>query len=94
MDPATFLQTQSTEYQHHLTRIKELTATLEHQLIIQSYQTIPKEYLLVSHIDSIRLLKIEIRVRIDYRASHKPALYRHSGVWERQKQFIQQALFS
>ena len=44
MDPATFLQTQSTEYQHHLTRVKELTATLEHQLIIQSYQMIPKEY--------------------------------------------------
>jgi hypothetical protein len=45
MDPATFLQTQSTEYQHHLMQVKELTATLEHQLIIQSYKTIPKEYL-------------------------------------------------
>ena len=48
MDPATFLQAQSTEYQHHLMRVKELTATLEHQLIIQSYQTIPKEYLPVT----------------------------------------------
>ena len=48
MDPATFLQTQSTEYQHHLTKVKELTATLECQLIIQSYEMIPKEYMPVT----------------------------------------------
>ena len=45
MDPATFLNNLSTEYQLHLTKVKELTATVEHQLIIQSYKTIPKEYL-------------------------------------------------
>ena len=40
MDPTTFLQNQSMEYQHHLLKIRELTATLT----IQSYKTIPKEY--------------------------------------------------
>ena len=44
MDPTTFLQSQSTEYQHHATKVRELTATLNHQLAIQSYKTIPKEY--------------------------------------------------
>lgn len=44
MDIATFLQNQSSEYKRHLVKVKELTATLEHQLSIQSYKTIPKEY--------------------------------------------------
>ena len=41
----------------------------------------PSYYIVLSHnIDSIRLLKIEMRNRIDYRASYKPASYR--GAWE------------
>ena len=39
----------------------------------------------LSHTDLIRLLKIEIRNRIDYSASYKPALYRYLGGVGRQK---------
>ena len=39
----------------------------------------------LSHIDSIRLLKIKIRNRVDYRASYKPTLYRYREVWEKKK---------
>ena len=44
MDPSTFLQTQSIEYQHHLSQLMELTTTVEHQLAIQSHKSIPKQY--------------------------------------------------
>lgn len=39
-----FLATQSVEYQKHVTRIKELEYTLQHQRLIQSQKTIPKAY--------------------------------------------------
>ena len=48
----------------------------------------------MTYIDLIRLLKIEIRNRMDYGASYKPALYRSLGGVGRQKQLLVQVLFS
>ena len=39
-----FLDTQSLEYQKHISHIKELESTLQHQYMIQSQKTIPKMY--------------------------------------------------
>ena len=44
MDPTTFLQAQSNEYQCHLSQLKDITTTVEHQLTIQSHKSIPKQY--------------------------------------------------
>ena len=44
MDETTFLQTQSLEYQRHASHATELRATLEQQLNMEMYKTIPREY--------------------------------------------------
>ena len=44
MDVTTFLQAQSREYQRHASHTAELRATLEQQLNMEMYKTIPREY--------------------------------------------------
>lgn len=44
MDAITFLQTQSTDYQQHLSQVTELTATLKLQHNMETLKTIPKKY--------------------------------------------------
>ena len=50
MDPEAFLHAQSIEYQHYLSHLTEIKTTLEHQLTIQSYKTIPKQYQTQNHL--------------------------------------------
>ena len=50
MDPEAFLHAQSIEYQHYLSHLTEIKTTLEHQLTIQSYKTIPKQYQPQNHL--------------------------------------------
>ena len=44
MDVTTFLQAQSVEYQRHASHATELRATLDQQLNMEMYKTIPREY--------------------------------------------------
>ena len=50
MDPDAFLQAQSIEYQRHLSQLAEIKTTVEHQLTIQSFKTIPKQYQPQNHL--------------------------------------------
>ena len=50
MDTDAFLHAQSIEYQRHLSQLTEIRTTLEHQLTIQSFKTIPKQYQPQNHL--------------------------------------------
>ena len=50
MDPDAFLQAQSIEYQRHPSQLAEIKTTVEHQLTIQSFKTIPKQYQPQNHL--------------------------------------------
>lgn len=50
MDTDAFLCAQSIEYQRILSRVTEIKTALEHQLTIQSFKTIPKQYQPQNHL--------------------------------------------
>lgn len=50
MDSNAFLHAQSTEYQRHLSQLTEIRTALDHQLTIQSFRTIPKQYQPQNHL--------------------------------------------